>query len=330
MKRSLVNAFAFALLLSNAFGSSAQAKGVPGAIFTTTVDGSIVNANLYDSKCAVYLDGGPGPNAPANAAGLPDGEYYFQVTDPSGDVLLSTDPVSNRRFLVAGGVIVAYTGDGSGPIHPTGTDQDHPELGAITIRIANDSCPSDFLDTPNNGGVYKVWATPVGDFVGDASQVDNDCGGGCFHGFVASQSKTDNFKVGPTTVTFCLTVIKEFIIGDQAVRTANWQVTVDDPLNMTNVYFTDQNGEVRVCGLVPGSYTITEDTSGAIPVGLFFNGDSLTPQGVYSFIWQSGDQEPVVLFQNEGVTIGILHLPATRPGLVHSGHEEAPLVLLPI
>src|SRR5262249_23479211 len=91
-----------------------------GAIFTTIPDGTIVNANTqYMSKCAVYLDGGPGPNAPAKAAGLPAGDYFFQVTDPNGSTLLSTDPVSNRRFRVSNGVITAYTGVG-GPVHPTG------------------------------------------------------------------------------------------------------------------------------------------------------------------------------------------------------------------
>ena len=74
---------------------------LPGAIFSTTADGSVVNANTqYENKCAVYLDGGPGPNAPAKAAGLTPGDYYFQVTDPDGKNLLSTDPVSNRRFHV--------------------------------------------------------------------------------------------------------------------------------------------------------------------------------------------------------------------------------------
>ena len=66
--------------------------GQAGAIFTTVSDGSAVNANQYDSKCSVYLNGGPGPHAPAHAAGLADGEYFFQVTDPSGKQLLSTDP----------------------------------------------------------------------------------------------------------------------------------------------------------------------------------------------------------------------------------------------
>src|SRR5437764_15231893 len=74
---------------------------VSGAIFTTAVDGSIVNANVqYATKCDVYLNGGPGPHAPASAAGLPAGNYYFQVTDPNGQTLLSTDAVANRQFHV--------------------------------------------------------------------------------------------------------------------------------------------------------------------------------------------------------------------------------------
>src|ERR1035441_1652849 len=113
---------------------------VTGALFTTVVDGSIVNANVqYPSKCDVYLNGGPGRNAPAGAAGLPGGDYYFQVTDPNGGTLLSTDVVSNRRLHVSSnGVFGAYSGFG-GPSHPTGIDQNHPELGAITVRLANRS-----------------------------------------------------------------------------------------------------------------------------------------------------------------------------------------------
>ncbi|QBY03477.1 hypothetical protein E2K93_03395 [Thalassotalea sp. HSM 43] len=62
-----------------------------GAIFTTTPDGSIVNENVrYESKEQVFLDGGPGLNAPRSAAALPAGYYYFQVTDPSGKCLLSS------------------------------------------------------------------------------------------------------------------------------------------------------------------------------------------------------------------------------------------------
>ena len=90
---------------------STLAQAAPsGAIFTTVADGSRVNANIFSAKCdglGVYLDGGPGPNAPPTAAGLPDGDYFYQVTDPSGKVLLSTDAQRYRRFTVVGGLITS-------------------------------------------------------------------------------------------------------------------------------------------------------------------------------------------------------------------------------
>ena len=289
----------FALLLIGFPPLTAQSNKVSGAIFTTLGDGTAVNANIYQSKCAVYLDGGPGPNAPAGAAGLPDGDYYFQVTDPSGKQLLSTDVVSNRRFMVLNGVIVAYVGFG-GPVHPTGIDQDHPELGATTIRLANATCPEDYRDSPNNGGTYKVWATPVGDFAGNPAEVDSDCGNGCFHGFVPSKSKTDNFKAKSGSPTFCLTVEKQFE-ETQGILTpkANWQINVTDPLLVTNTYFTGDTGQVRVCGLEEGTYTVTENLPpDGIVIGLIVNGQSLSPEPVYSFVWTADKPEPIIVFQN--------------------------------
>ena len=44
-----------------------------GAIFTTDQFGEPVNMNIYNNKRHVYLDGGPGPNAPTGAAALPLG-----------------------------------------------------------------------------------------------------------------------------------------------------------------------------------------------------------------------------------------------------------------
>ena len=45
------------------------APPLSGAIFTTDVNGDIVNGNVqYAAQCDVYLDGGPGPNAPQKAA----------------------------------------------------------------------------------------------------------------------------------------------------------------------------------------------------------------------------------------------------------------------
>jgi hypothetical protein len=303
-------------LLLTAFlcSAAANAAGVSGAIFTTTSNGTVVNANQYDSKCSVYLDGGPGPHAPAKAAGLPDGDYYFQVTDPNGSTLLSTDPVSNRKFHVSGGVITAYTGTG-GPAHPTGIDQDHSELGAITIQLANTNCPVDFLNTTNPGNVYKVWVTPVTSFIGNPALVDNPCSGSCSHGFVASQSKTDNFKaLNSVSVTFCLTIQKQFFqvgVGNTP-DLLGWGMSVTDQFGVTNHYTTDATaGQVQICQLPVGPYTVTEDSSGPVssagcfasPYQTFLNGVEQPSPGTASFT--STTTDPVtVLFVNRVSCVG--------------------------
>ncbi|MHB9109773.1 MAG: prealbumin-like fold domain-containing protein [Armatimonadota bacterium] len=163
---------------------------VSGAIFTTTENGTRVNANIYPSKEAVYLDGGPGPNAPAKAAALDPGWYYFQVTDPPGKKLLSVDPIESRMIRISDdGVIVEvgeakvitkYKGKSYGT-HKTGIDEDHKELGAITVQLMP------YEDTPNRGGVYKVWVTPC--------KYYDDKNPAFTFGFDRSWSKTDNFKV---------------------------------------------------------------------------------------------------------------------------------------
>ncbi|MGH2839798.1 MAG: hypothetical protein ACRDKY_03105 [Solirubrobacteraceae bacterium] len=176
--------------------SSAAADPAPsGAIFTTLADGSEVNFNIYPNKEAVYLDGGPGPGAPQTAAGLDDGTYVFQVTDPSGKTLLSTDLASCRQFTVSGGIITSVAPSGA-CAHVTGIDLDY---GATTVQLMP------YNDTPNPGGVYKVWVTLVSDYLAGCSAlgvIDGlsvvDCGykaGVSVHGFIPSESKTDNFKV---------------------------------------------------------------------------------------------------------------------------------------
>ena len=93
----------FKALLSIVMFGAASAAASPGAIWTTYPDGTIVNGNLYDAKDHVYLNGGPQNSS--GGGGIPDGQYYFQVTDPSGAVLLSQDDISCRIANVVGGVI---------------------------------------------------------------------------------------------------------------------------------------------------------------------------------------------------------------------------------
>lgn len=166
-------AFAGLLLVANAVvGGQASAAAIHGALFTTDAVGN-VNVNQYDSKAAVYLDGGPPPNAPCTAAGLDDGTYVFQITNPSGTVLLSSDAISDRTFVVSGGVIV------SASTHSTvvGTCP-----GAVAVQMAP------FDDTPNNGGVYKAWVTRQSDYIANG-------------GFSPGSTKTDNFHVKLPSVT---------------------------------------------------------------------------------------------------------------------------------
>jgi hypothetical protein len=182
-------------LLSLIVGVNAHAPS--GAIFTTVEDGSEVNFNHYPSKYHVYLDGGPGPGAPQHAAGLDDGRYVFQVTDPPGKRLLSEDNAECRQFDVVDGVIAAYVVVAAcDPVnHDTGLDIDH---NATTVQLMP------YKDTPNRGGVYKAWAVRLDDFLEGCAALGEpnglevvDCGfkPGNAHGFVPRHSKTDNFKV---------------------------------------------------------------------------------------------------------------------------------------
>ena len=174
MKRLILGLAVVAGLTVSSAAVSAQAP--PGAVFTTVADGTQVNANVFEYGWDVYLDGGPGPNAPADAAALPAGDYVFQVTDPSGKTLLSSDAPECRTFHVDEAGLISTVGDPSGCGHATGYDVDY---GAVTVQLYP------FDETSNAGGVYKVWVTPLDQF---------DPAGGEYHGFTPSASKTDVFR----------------------------------------------------------------------------------------------------------------------------------------
>ena len=140
-------------LLTLATTSALMAPPFTGAIFTTDVACNGTNVNIFPNKDAVYLDGGP---AHEGAAGLPDGEYYVQVTEPNGTLLgTSIGTADETPVVVVGGEFaVCY------------------QLSAI-LKKASDGSPG-YDTTSNGGGEYKVWISP------DAQ---------------VAQQKTDNFKV---------------------------------------------------------------------------------------------------------------------------------------
>ena len=74
-----------ATLVAASFAPSVMA--LSGAIYTSNIDGSIINENTgFAAKSDVYLTGGP-----CNGGShLADGDYYFEVTSPNG-VLLSSE-----------------------------------------------------------------------------------------------------------------------------------------------------------------------------------------------------------------------------------------------
>jgi len=132
-----------------AVSSSAGLAQVSGAIFTTDDECIGTDLNIYKFKEDVYLDGGP---RKVGSAGLPTGEYYVQVTSPSG-ILLGTSvghpvdetPVEVDEFgefvtcyqlceiLIIPGAVTKVRGKSNGNGNGCG-----------------------YADTPNPGGVYKA------------------------------------------------------------------------------------------------------------------------------------------------------------------------------
>jgi len=133
-------------------GSAVSATPVSGAIFTTESICDGTNVNIFSSKLDVYLDGGP---AHPGAAGLPDGQYYVQVTEPDGTLLgTSVGATDETPVVVTGGeFVVCY------------------QLSAILIKDSDGSPGYD--TTTNGGGEYKVWVSQDSAFPNDATKTDN-------------------------------------------------------------------------------------------------------------------------------------------------------------
>ena len=198
---------------------------ISGSIQTTFPDGTMVNGNIYPSKDQVYLTGGP---QNMHSAGIvPDGIYYFQVTDPSGAVLLSTDDISCRTVQVTNGKMV---GAEPGPLFGNCTTGLHADSAA---NLANGEVPVQLIpynNTPNAGGEYKVWIST------DPT-------------FTNGTTKTDNFKVrqpNQASITACKFIDTD---GDSTYDpaggdflSAGWQITATGVDGGTVMQTTDQDG----------------------------------------------------------------------------------------
>lgn len=168
-------AFALFMFMVVVLSAPAAFASVQGAVWTTDFTGTIVDANIYTYHTDVYFNGGP---QNGQHSGLPDGLYYFEVTDPSGATLLSTDAAVCRQVMVTNGVVIGSTG-------PSCKHQDgayNPANGSTTVQLAP------FATTPNNGNEYKAWLIAEG--LATVSTTNP-----AVINFKRSDSKTDNFKV---------------------------------------------------------------------------------------------------------------------------------------
>lgn len=246
-----------------AVNAPAQAAAINGAIYTSNADATAINANQYPSKDDVYLNGGPS-NASCNGGLLPAGDFYFQVTSPSGDVLLSQDSIFDRGFRVSNGRIAENLGT-----HAVGSAL--TPCGSLPIQLMP------YADTPNNGGVYKVWITRQADFHAACGGPDVDCG---LAGFVPGSTKTDNFMVATNgggeepDPTGTLNAYKFYdanangVWDDGEAPLENWLIRISPLtglLEVEDTKATDIDGLASWTGLEANepddfTYTVTEGT----------------------------------------------------------------------
>lgn len=262
LPRGLIAGLACASLLA---AGPVAADAITGAIYTSLAGGITVNGNNYDLKADVYLNGGPN-NAQCNSGALPPGNYYFQVTSPDGATLLSSDAIAEREFAVSGGVIETYLGTTHDVV-----DNDGP-CGGIAIQLIP------YADTPNSGGVYKVWVTRVSDFTAFCTSAAclEPGNSASLGGFKPGHIKTDNFRVAQTDTppppppppeeTGNLDVYKFYDANANGVWDSGepplpgWPMTVFPPL-LGDTQLTDSYGLADWQDLSVGSYGVLEGTS---------------------------------------------------------------------
>jgi hypothetical protein len=231
-KLTLIITLAACCLCGNIFAD----PPLPGAIFSTDSTCLGVDLNIYASKDAVYIDGGP---AHLGAAGLTPGTYCVQVTDPSGATVLGK------------------SAEGAVTVDANGEFQQCYQLTSILNTASSGFTVAGYDDTSNPGGEYKVW-------------VSTDCN------FINNSTKTDNFKVRenapPNPPRLCVNKFYDANVNGVKDPTEcyinGWpfQVFADN-----NLYV---QAETSWCGLVDeGAYRVVEgDIANWVHTGALING----------------------------------------------------------
>lgn len=283
----------FSVLLVAIIAGSASAS-LTGAVWTTTVDGSAVDHNVYAAKEDVYLNGGP--NLLSGRGWIPPGYYYFQVTDPPGKTRLSTDAIGCRRFRVWPNGIITYEPVDCASPHNTGTDT---QTGSTTIQLM----PYD--NSPN--GEYKMWVTRVADYQlpGDPLYAKSR------FGFVPFNSKTDNFRVRRTGVAITGSKwedangngvwdggengLEDWTIKLYRKHGNSWDLVAESLTAADGSYAfigITQNGQYRICEELQPNWTQTYPTTNdgchylTVSRGQIRSGDTLGP---FNF----GNRQPI-------------------------------------
>jgi hypothetical protein len=210
---------------------SHQGPPVTGTVKVTDEHASQPQINHFAAKEDVYIHAHPFLS--------PDGEWYYQVTDPGCKELLA-GPHDEGIWDTTGNSFTVIDGQaGPHPIAP-------------------------FRDTPNPGGVYKVHVTPV-DQLGDVED-------GCF-GFIPRFSKTKTFKVDdeepvPPDERVCLEGVKFYDLAffadnnnnnDEFTPVEGFKIILNHPDTTTDVAYTDSLGEFTFCVDEVGTYVVEEE-----------------------------------------------------------------------
>lgn len=249
------------LALLSSFLLTAFVSAQPGgSAFVLDRFGLHVPGNSFERLDAVFFSAGRGVDCLGTA--LADGDYYFQITDPAGTVLLSTDPILERKVRVAGGVLTQYLGtkhlaSAKGP------------CGSLYLRLYP------FLPSPYPSREYRIWLTRVQDYDPLLTNL---------FGFDPGLCKSDGFRVfaqGPQAI---LRGHKFFdhdrngtwnpLVDPLEVPIGGWRVELYKDNVQDGVTFTDQDGwysfirdrdglSYELREVAPGGF-VNDNTPGAV------------------------------------------------------------------